>query len=665
MKKIKNAIVLILGVLIIFWASPSHGADIIDQLQKQVAFLLEQIQILQNQLQELASNQQQGISDSNYQPNSNQENAIISACFEKNIERGMSDSEIISLQSVLKEDASIYPEGLVTGYFGPLTQKALSNFQDKYSISEASNFIGPKTREKLNQIYCPAQITSNDSPLNLSINPLSSGQLELNWTDEFFYKFHSLGGDYGFLIKIADEACNSNASFRELARVDGNKDSQGYKYLVPKLTKTGDYCFYVVGNDGFKYYISNKVSVVYWSPDDSSIGKTDEEIPTISSSETLKAPTNLSFEIGDDYKISLSWANNNSEEGVKNMIMLNSDCEKNSSFINIGSVGHNISSFTTDFTLSDDNSYCFKVGATLGDLSAYSDQIFIEKRLPGPKAPIILSIDSSYFDKTIISWADSSYNEDGFRVERRGNYESAFLVLANLKANDVSYTDYNVEPGKVYTYRVSAYNDLGENHSHSHTITTPYKRDDGGDNQPEPLKAIISTNYTPLSSPSREHEIARFNIANNQIEGNKSLFVSDIKWVVNGFNLSEGVSHQEITRKFSLYKEEVSLENKISEFVLVCPENINCFKDGVIDFRVDSLSSYRLISQKNIVSPVEILPAEIKTFIIVANTTIPRVNSMSDSYWEAQIRDDDIFCIDGEGMNVPVEGLPISNTANW
>jgi hypothetical protein len=48
-------------------------------------------------------------------------------------ERG---EEVSNLQKILKEFPEIYPEGHVTGYFGPLTQKAVKRLQAKCNLPE-------------------------------------------------------------------------------------------------------------------------------------------------------------------------------------------------------------------------------------------------------------------------------------------------------------------------------------------------------------------------------------------------------------------------------------------------------------------------------------------------------------------------------------------------
>ncbi|MEK7074322.1 MAG: peptidoglycan-binding domain-containing protein [Patescibacteria group bacterium] len=53
-------------------------------------------------------------------------------------------------------DKSIYPEGIVSGYFGPKTKAAVERFQEKYGIARKNQpgygVVGPKTRAKLKEL---------------------------------------------------------------------------------------------------------------------------------------------------------------------------------------------------------------------------------------------------------------------------------------------------------------------------------------------------------------------------------------------------------------------------------------------------------------------------------------------------------------------------------
>lgn len=72
--------------------------------------------------------------------------------YSQNIYFGIKNSSVSTLQSDLSNDSSIYPEKLVTGYFGSLTLRAVKRFQVKYGIIQ-TGYVGPLTRAKLNELY--------------------------------------------------------------------------------------------------------------------------------------------------------------------------------------------------------------------------------------------------------------------------------------------------------------------------------------------------------------------------------------------------------------------------------------------------------------------------------------------------------------------------------
>ncbi len=56
------------------------------------------------------------------------------------------------LQALLASDPTVFPEGTITGNFGPLTQKAVKRFQKKNGIIQVGN-VGPRTLQKLNEKF--------------------------------------------------------------------------------------------------------------------------------------------------------------------------------------------------------------------------------------------------------------------------------------------------------------------------------------------------------------------------------------------------------------------------------------------------------------------------------------------------------------------------------
>lgn len=83
----------------------------------------------------------------------------------KTLKRGFSGVEVTALQNFLKQDINLYPEGLVTGYFGPATERAIKRFQAQYNIEQVG-IVGPKTRAKLNALLAATtqSITTSETP---------------------------------------------------------------------------------------------------------------------------------------------------------------------------------------------------------------------------------------------------------------------------------------------------------------------------------------------------------------------------------------------------------------------------------------------------------------------------------------------------------------------
>ena len=63
---------------------------------------------------------------------------------------GSEGDGVTLLQILLAADPSIYPEGVVSGYFGALTQKALRQYQKKHGFEQVG-FVGPRTLRQLQE----------------------------------------------------------------------------------------------------------------------------------------------------------------------------------------------------------------------------------------------------------------------------------------------------------------------------------------------------------------------------------------------------------------------------------------------------------------------------------------------------------------------------------
>ncbi len=67
----------------------------------------------------------------------------------RQLQIGMSGTDVSTLQSFLAEDTTIYPQGRITGYFGFLTKAAVSNYQSRNNLDPVGR-VGPLTLALIN-----------------------------------------------------------------------------------------------------------------------------------------------------------------------------------------------------------------------------------------------------------------------------------------------------------------------------------------------------------------------------------------------------------------------------------------------------------------------------------------------------------------------------------
>lgn len=74
--------------------------------------------------------------------------AAFEAAFSRDLKLGSTGGDVSILQQFLT-NAGVYPEALVTSYFGPLTQKALIKFQQEQNLNPSSGYFGPLTKKRM------------------------------------------------------------------------------------------------------------------------------------------------------------------------------------------------------------------------------------------------------------------------------------------------------------------------------------------------------------------------------------------------------------------------------------------------------------------------------------------------------------------------------------
>jgi peptidoglycan hydrolase-like protein with peptidoglycan-binding domain len=106
----------------------------------------------------------------------------------RQLQVGMRGTDVSLVQAFLAKDPELYPQGLVTGYFGFLTKAAVSNFQSRNGIDPVGR-IGPVTLPVIN-----LQMAVGGTTIYTSKAPMITGvcvstnrnSVVVNWnTDEY------------------------------------------------------------------------------------------------------------------------------------------------------------------------------------------------------------------------------------------------------------------------------------------------------------------------------------------------------------------------------------------------------------------------------------------------------------------------------------------------
>ncbi len=87
--------------------------------------------------------------------------------------------------------------------------------------------------------------------------------------------------------------------------------------------------------------------------------------------------------------------------------------------------------------------------------------------------PANLQIVNNQIGTVTLNWIDKSDSEDGFKIERSEDIDSNYNLLTVVSANTQTYTDNSVEEGRLYFYRIKAYNQQIESlYSNVDTVIT-------------------------------------------------------------------------------------------------------------------------------------------------------------------------------------------------
>lgn len=117
------------------------------------------------------------------------------SCVLPELRIGQKNNAVYLLQMTLAKDRNIYPEGLVTGYFGPLTQAAVKRFQEANGENQ-TGIVDDATLRKLNAVILQAFPECGDVSIPTPVSRPKPPKYEFfptsEWWNDFWPEINSL-----------------------------------------------------------------------------------------------------------------------------------------------------------------------------------------------------------------------------------------------------------------------------------------------------------------------------------------------------------------------------------------------------------------------------------------------------------------------------------------
>ena len=270
------------------------------------------------------------------------------------------------------------------------------------------------------------------APSDLIVEVMSQSVMQLSWTD-------NANNEDGYVVQIS----LNGSTWANIATISTPNVNS---YISTGLTSGTKYFHrvYAYNTGGNSEYIIESATTL-------------PSIPV--------APSGLSATVSG-LNITLNWLDNaNNEDGYK----LERSLYGSKTFEEIAMLSSNITTYE-DTDLPSGTEYEYRVRAyNIAGNSTYSNTIQVTT-MNAPNAPTSLVGEAVTETRIDISWNDNSLDETIFKVERSDDAGATWTEIATTLADEYSYKDYDVTTGTTYSYRVRAYNIIG-NSAYSNVIS--------------------------------------------------------------------------------------------------------------------------------------------------------------------------------------------------
>jgi murein L,D-transpeptidase YcbB/YkuD len=135
----------------------TSAQELLAKLQTQIASLTAQIAALKTQLESLK--QAKG------EVKDTKKDVKTTLQLIRGLKQGMTGDDIKTLQELLSTDSDVYPQGLITGYYGKLTEQAVRRLQKKLCLNE-DGVVNSQTIKRINELLTEGAGSSGDHSTN-------------------------------------------------------------------------------------------------------------------------------------------------------------------------------------------------------------------------------------------------------------------------------------------------------------------------------------------------------------------------------------------------------------------------------------------------------------------------------------------------------------------
>ena len=271
------------------------------------------------------------------------------------------------------------------------------------------------------------------APTQLTASAMSSSQINLTWQDKS-------DNETGFKIERA--SLISPLVFVEIAKTGANLVNFVETGLMPNTTYIYRVRAYNLGGES---PFSNEARAT--------------TLPT-----RPLAPSSLTATTLSNTRINLTWQDNATNEDSFKIERgsINAAPGVPVVYKRIATLGAEAKEFL-DRGLAANTEYSYRVRASnRGGHSDYSNEARAKTFPNPPAAPGNVTATTVSYQRINLSWKDNAHNEAGFKIERAAtDLPDAFVEIAQVGANAVSFADTGLSGNTKYFYRLRAYNPGG------------------------------------------------------------------------------------------------------------------------------------------------------------------------------------------------------------